>query len=862
MSDTAPRNAPLRNGTRWLSAIVGGLLFLAALSFVVRELRSLHWRDIEHAITATAPEAFGLAFLALLISLLAASTFDGLALAGMAARRAPGDPATPGWRQTAPTSVLAFILSNAGGFGMAMAGALRYRSYNPHGLKGPDVALISGAAAAIGLIGGFGLLSVGAAHHLARNIALAHVPHAVGLLAAFIGFKLILLYLAAPRVGPLTRFLPPHRVRLGQVVASSLEWMAAASVLYAFLPPETRGDWLNFLPVFATAGLLGAVSGLPGGIGPFDAAILAMLAPGLGGAEVAGALLLYRLVYILLPLLAVALVESLQLARAHRDVLKDTGRVGSELWLTLAPTLFGLLTFSAGVLMLVSAATPDALHRLKLLAQLVPTAVVELSHFLASLIGVALLFLGAALTGKMHRAYVLTLCFLLGAAVMTLAKGLNYEEAGFFLLIAGLIFLSRDAFYRQGTLRSGPLSPGSIAAIIVTLISVAGIGFFAYKHVDYSHDLWWTFVTDRDAPRFLRALVGAGALSLILFVWRFTNPVSATAEATPPQDMARAEAIWATANNASPDGNLAFLGDKSLLFSASGNSFIQYMPRGNTWVAMGEPVGKASETREMIWAFRDLCDRHGARPVFYAVRRESLPDFIDCGLVASKIGENAIVDLRDFSLNGPARAPFRHILNRGARDGLSFEIVASAAFHTICADLKAVSDSWLDFHKGSEKGFSLGRFDETYLARFPMAVVRKDGRIVGFSNLWTTPDGRLLSIDLMRYSAEAPRNVMDYLFVSIMLWGHDQGYEAFDLGMAPLAGLESRPLAPSLSHLGAFIFNRGEDLYGFQGLRAFKQKYDPDWRGSYIAAPTSWLLIPALADAALLSSGGLIGLVK
>ena len=129
-----------------------------------------------------------------------------------------------------------------------------------------------------------------------------------------------------------------------------------------------------------------------------------------------------------------------------------------------------------------------------------------------------------------------------------------------------------------------------------------------------------------------------------------------------------------------------------------------------------------------------------------------------------------------------------------------------------------------------------------------------------FATLWTTAQRGPFSIDLMRYADDAPKDVMDFLFVELMAWGLRQGYQAFEFGMAPLAGLEDRPLAPIMSRVGRLLFERGEDIYNFQGVRRYKDKYDPLWQPRYIAAPHKWSIPLLLADVGLLSSGGVAGL--
>jgi glycosyltransferase 2 family protein len=148
------------------------------------------------------------------------------------------------------------------------------------------------------------------------------------------------------------------------------------------------------------------------------------------------------------------------------------------------------------------------------------------------------------------------------------------------------------------------------------------------------------------------------------------------------------------------------------------------------------------------------------------------------------------------------------------------------------------------------------------MQEFPTAIVRWEGRIVAFANLWVVPNRAVFSIDLMRYVEAGPPRIMDYLFVELIQWGKAHGYTAFDFGMAPLSGLDDRPLAPGLSRVGRLIYDRGEDLYNFQGLRAYKDKYDPIWLPRYVAAPRRWMIPLIIADASLLASGGVAGLAK
>ena len=281
---------------------------------------------------------------------------------------------------------------------------------------------------------------------------------------------------------------------------------------------------------------------------------------------------------------------------------------------------------------------------------------------------------------------------------------------------------------------------------------------------------------------------------------------------------------------------------------------------------MGEPAGRRSERLDLLWAFAELADGYGGAPVFYSVGEDLLADLATLGLAVRKVGETAVVRPANFSLEGRAKQNLRTAVSRAEREGARFAVLPPGSASTMVAELKAVSDAWLACHAGTEKAFSLGRFDPTYLDLTPLAVVRQTTEtgdsLVAFANLLPGAGVRRdLAIDLMRHRPNAPAGVMDYLLIRAVQWAGEQGFDGLDLGMAPLAGLEDRRLAPVFARVGALLFEEGGALYGFQSLRAFKSKFAPAWRPRFIAAPVSTPLALALLDVALLTSGGWWGML-
>ncbi|MFD1745529.1 phosphatidylglycerol lysyltransferase domain-containing protein [Rhizobium helianthi] len=318
--------------------------------------------------------------------------------------------------------------------------------------------------------------------------------------------------------------------------------------------------------------------------------------------------------------------------------------------------------------------------------------------------------------------------------------------------------------------------------------------------------------------------------------------------------------ILGTQANAS--AGLALLGDKKLLLSSTGQCFIMYAVRGRSWVALFDPVGPMEHWGETVRLFMARARAAGCRQVFYQVSPRFLPLAIECGLVAHKLGEQAIVDLQRFELKGGDWLKLRRSINRAERDGLEFTWFPAEQVPQLLPELRSVSDQWLKAHNAAEKGFSLGTFQDDYLCKSPVAVIRLEGRIVAFASVMTASSEGDTFIDLMRHIPGTHRGMMDLLFVRIMEKLKADGYQTLNLGMAPLAGLSEHPCAPLWHRICRFVFEHGERLYNFRGVQSFKAKFDPDWQPRYLVVKGNGLPITALCDVTLLISGGLKGVFR
>ncbi|MCY1016957.1 bifunctional lysylphosphatidylglycerol flippase/synthetase MprF [Pyxidicoccus sp. MSG2] len=834
------------------------LVLLGVAAWVLhRELATLRGGEVRAGLAAIPPGRVLLALLVTGANYLALTLYDVLSLRHVG-RGLP-------YRHVGFTSFIGYAFGHNVGMSFFSGGSVRYRLYSAHGLSALDVAQVATFNA---LTFWSGLLAVaGTALVAGRGAsALLSLPPEVARALGLGMLGLLLVYLGACawvrrplRVRDVEVTLPTPGLAVAQLAVSCLDWALAALVLWVLLPEGAGVSLPGLVALFALAQLAGIASQVPGGLGVFESLILAALSPAVPAPLVLGTLLVYRVVYYLLPFTVAVLLLALHEVGLHRERLGRAARVTRDTFAPVVPWMASAAAFIAGAVLLFSGATPTVPERLSFLKDLVPLPLMEASHLLGSLAGLALLVLAQGLQRRLDGAYVMTQVALVAGAVFSLIKGVDYEEAALLLALALALVPFRARFHRRASLLEDVFSPGWLLATGVVVAASVGLGLLAYRHVAYSHALWWQFTFGGDAPRFMRATVGVLGAGLLFGVAALLRPASARPR--PPDAAALARVRPLVSHSPESAAYLALVGDKSLLFNNGGSAFLMYGVAGRSWVSMGDPVGPEGEATELAWHFQALADRHEGQACFYQVCARSLPRYLDLGLSLLKLGEEATVPLADFGLDGPERRGLRHIVHKLEREGLTFEVLPREAVPALLPELKAISDAWLEEKHTREKGFSLGYFSPRYLEEGPVAVVRRDGRPWGFANVWAPEVKDELSLDLMRYRPGSPHGVMDFLFVSLMLWGRRQGYGRFNLGMAPFSGFEARSLAPMWNRMGAFLFRHGEHFYNFQGLRQYKEKFKPAWAPRFLASPGGLALPRVLANVSALVSRGLGGVV-
>jgi phosphatidylglycerol lysyltransferase len=843
------RSLKLRKAVSYLIPIV---IFALSLWFLNRRLHLIQLQGMPSSFAELAPGSVLLALAFTFLSYTALMGYDFLAMQYIGQ--------SVSYREIAKSSFTSTSISYNIGFNPLTGGYLRYRSYSAYGLTVLQIGKVITFCsitfwAGICFIGGLLLCFYPLELPPSAFMTLSTLRIAGGILLLALAFYLALcLQHRIIRIKGEDMRFPDIRTALSQVMISSLDSIFAGSALYFLLSQYGEISFTYVLAMFLIAQIAAYLSTVPGGLGVFEAIMIFALAPYAATSDVIVALLLFRGVYYITPLLIGTAILSYGEFNARRNILvklhKNTLKLSA-----FTPQVFSVLIFFAGVVLLFSEALPPQIEGMRIIARIVPLPLIEGSSLLSSMIGVLLLILANGLWKRVDGSYIMSVAILFMGSIFSILKGFNYAESIILFIIFLLLLPNRKHFYRRSSLLDQSFSRDNIIAIAVVIISFIWLGLFAHEHIEYSERLLWQFGTDLHVPRFLRSVVAAIFILSVIGMIKLLGGSSRGLELPGEEEMARAREIAYTSKDT--NGYLALLKDKYLMFDEPKDAFLMYGVSGNSWVCMGDPLGKCGHMKELIWDFHEMANLHQGWTVFYEISEKFIPYYLDIGLTLIKIGEEGKVPLSSFSMEGSAGKDFRYCVKRmEEKEGYHFEIIQPEDVAAYAIELESISNAWLETKNTREKGFSMGSFDIEYLSNFPLAVIRKGEKLAAFANIWIAAEKEELAIDLMRYDPGISNTTMEYLFVKLMLWGKENGYRYFSLGMSPLSGLENRTLAPLWNKIGATIFTHGEYFYNFKGLRAYKEKFNPIWEPRYIALPKGFKQMFVLKDVALLIAGG------
>jgi len=822
--------------------------------YVLREMfDDVRLSEVRLALHRYSAGALWLSFAAMGVSYAALSLFDAIILGNVSKVKLP-------LGVTMMTSASSMAVSNMLGFSALTSGAIRQRVYAAFGV---EVEAVNSLIASTWVTFFLGLYLLMGGLMVLHPAGISEVVNIAPWIETTLGLIILtcsggyFLWTARVQrvvtVGTAAIRLPKGTAGVKLALISTIDLAAMALTLYVLLPADLSQNFSFFFVTFVAAAALGLISHAPGGIGVFEATIVVGLGA-VGRPDALGALAVYRFIYTFLPFAISVSGLAIAWVLANRQKASATSRLIFVAIGPLVPIVAASLAMTAGAILLISGNLPSDPGRIRFLREVLPLSLVETSHLIGSVSGVLLMIVARGLYRRMFRAWLLAMVLLCIGLVVSLLKGGDWKEA---VTLAGatlILWVFRKAFYRADVTGGLRLNWKWILSVALLVAAISWIGFFAYSNVHYSDSLWWQFAWRGDASRFLRATL---AVAVVLAAFLLNTLLTKQSTRLTPEPITD-DIRRLTAQSSTSTAGIALSGDKRFIVTPDAGAYIAYADTGGTLVAKGDPVGNKEAGIAAIWQLRELADQMGRRCAFYAVSERYLPTYLDLGLQVLKIGEVARVDLSTFSLEGPKRKDWRHAKSRIARDSYVFEVIRAAEVDAIMDNLREVSDAWLALKNSDEKGFSLGWFHPDYIRNFDIAVLRngETGRITAFANLMKSGDKSEISIDLMRYDTNGPGMAMDGLFAEMLLWGKAQGFAWFSLGGAPLSGLEKGRLAPAWHRIGSFLFEHGGQFYQFEGLRKFKQKFDPVWSPEYLASSGRLDAARVLYEVSLLISRG------
>ncbi len=530
-----------------------------------------------------------------------------------------------------------------------------------------------------------------------------------------------------------------------------------------------------------------------------------------------------------------------------------------------------LLTAGMGLVNLVSAATPGLPERIGWIEALFPFPVRAGAHVFAAVIGFLLLVLSVNLLRRKRVAWLLTVGLLVLSILSNLIKGWDYEES----LLAGILLVQLLLTRRQFTAQSDRASIAQglkvLAAALLFTLLYGTLGFYwldqRYSvNFNLSAAVWQTLAmffsddnaglqpTTRFGEFFADSIYMVGIATIGFGVWMLLRPVLLSSGAT-KADRQLAQAIVKQDGHSSL-ARFTLLDDKLYFFSPTGQSMIAYVAKGRGAIALGDPIGPPEDRREAIAGFQQFCAHNDWYPAFYQTLPDDLELYQSLGLQALQIGEEAIVDLHSFTLDGKPGKNLRTSVNKMVKAGHQIEFCAPPIANSLLKELRSVSDEWLQMMQGSEKQFSLGWFNEAYLQDCEIAVVRNaDGRVTAFANMVTEYHLNEITIDLMRRRQDVEHGTMDFLFVSLFQHFKAQGYDGFNLGLSALSGIGLSKQSPRLEKAVRYLYSHLNQFYNFQGLHAYKEKFHPRWEPRYLIYP-GWFALPDVVVALVRADSG------
>ncbi len=528
---------------------------------------------------------------------------------------------------------------------------------------------------------------------------------------------------------------------------------------------------------------------------------------------------------------------------------------GRHLFIRIVPALF---IFTLGLLNIISVVTPPIHLRLKLISEFIPLEAINASNVLVLFTGLALLITSAFMLKGLKNAWRIALLLSIFSLVGNLIKALDYEEAIFAAAIIILLLLSQSQYRIRSSVKWIRLG---IFSVLIVFLAVIIFGYFGFYFIDKKHfgiDFSWKqsllntiqifFLSGNDSlhpltpfgHEFILLINSLGFSSWGFLLFTIIKPFVKIDTVT-DYSRERAKVLLEEYGNSSID-YFKISGDKLLFFSEIHDAFVAYRIAGGFAIVLEEPVCEDENKQEVIEEFYRQCKKMGLRVAFYRVDENSILWFDRLKKQKLIIGQEAILDAQNFTLQGKDKRSLRNALNSLEKKGFIAKIHKAPHDNKVVEELKNISDEWLQAYEKDEQVFSQGLFNEKEIMQQDVVTINDNaGKMVAFLNIIPDYSPEECTYDLIRKKRDAPGGCMDALIIKLIDYAKEKECNYINLGLVPMTGI-TEPQSPS-EQIIKFAGEKLKRFRHFQGLRDFKEKYATIWENKFLVYENDYDLL-------------------
>jgi phosphatidylglycerol lysyltransferase len=519
----------------------------------------------------------------------------------------------------------------------------------------------------------------------------------------------------------------------------------------------------------------------------------------------------------------------------------------NKLLMRIVPAIFML---ALGIINIISVLTPAISERLTRLNEFVPVEVIHASNYMVLIAGLFLLVTAAFMLKGLRNAWWFAIVLTVLSFIGHITKAIDYEEAIVALLVIVVLVTTRKEYYIKSNrkLRTIGIQTSLFLMLAVLTYGIIGFYFLDQKHFGIDFNLLQSIrytlqnyfligssdliPTSAFAKHFLVSINISGFLSIAFLIYTFVAAHKAHVNIT-ESELAKACDLLQLYGNSSLDYFKTYR-DKMVFFTDNQKAFVSYRIAGSFAVVLENPVAESPDAmRECIIAFDKFCYENGLKSIYYRVPEESLPLYHELKRKDLFLGQEGVVDLRKFTLEGGSKKSLRNAINKIKDQGYKVSVLTPPIKDGILQKIKLVSHEWQESTNREEIIFSQGMFVWEELKQQTLIIVENaEEKVVAFLNIIPEYVKGEATYDLMRKTQDAPGGVMDFILIELFNYLKSQGYTHINLGFAPMSGIDDPHTFPERSM--KFAYQKIKSFSHYKGLREYKEKFEPVWHNKYL----------------------------